>query len=105
MLKQHFPATTAKVPVVLASIGNILETLDHQLLQTGAWLNVVGYVRKPVRTFTDEYVRRHGETVSRRKPLLVPYLEATLIWSAGAVNVDDYETAARSYQRSLPSAS
>ncbi|EME83237.1 uncharacterized protein MYCFIDRAFT_102528, partial [Pseudocercospora fijiensis CIRAD86] len=48
VLKHDFPATTAKAPMVLANISNLLDSMNRDLLQTGAWINVVGYVRKSV---------------------------------------------------------
>ncbi|KXT05741.1 hypothetical protein AC578_1083 [Pseudocercospora eumusae] len=105
VLKQDFPATTAKSPMVLANISSLLETMNRDLLQTGAWINIVGYVRKPARSAINEDVRRDGKTSTRRRPISIPYLEAIMIWSAGAVNVTSYTSAARSYQESLPTAS
>lgn len=105
MLKHDFPATTAKTPMVLVNINNLLDTMNRDLVHTGAWINIVGYVRKQARSAINEDVRRDGKTSTRRRPISIPYLEATTVWSAGAVNVTSYTSAARSYQASLPTAS
>ncbi|KJX95780.1 hypothetical protein TI39_contig1051g00016 [Zymoseptoria brevis] len=83
VIQAEYAAASSAVPTVLASIDNVLEDVDHEMLQTGAWVNVVGYIRAA-----------HGKED-------VPRVEVLMIWSAGAVKVDDYHSAARSYQAAM----
>ncbi|EMF14002.1 uncharacterized protein SEPMUDRAFT_61946 [Sphaerulina musiva SO2202] len=81
---------TLPVPTVLANIDNVLEAVNHDLLQVGSWLNVVGYVRKP-----------QNLSGRRRRRDVIPLMDVLLIWSAGAIKLDDYQSAVRSYQETL----
>lgn len=101
MLKQEYPSTTAASPTVLANISNVLETANHELLQDGAWLNIIGYVRKPVKTSMDERIRSNGRRRLKRSRQNVPLIEVSMIWSAGAIKLPDYQTALGKYQETL----
>ncbi|CAD0094138.1 unnamed protein product, partial [Aureobasidium vineae] len=60
-------------------ISQLLDTIDHQDLQIGAWLNVIGYVTP-------------ATSKSRSK------IQAIIVWSAGAINLQQYENALISRQ-------
>jgi hypothetical protein len=83
ILQAEYPAASNQTPTVLANINNVLEDVDRELLQTGAWVNVIGYVRAGAGK---------GQA---------PGVEVMMIWSAGAVKLDDYHSAARSYQAAM----
>jgi len=53
--------------------------------QVGAWVNVIGYVRQ------------NTEMQSTSKPR-ASMVDAVLIWSAGAIKLEDYEAAVRALQ-------
>lgn len=55
-------------------ISQLLDTIDRQNLQIGAWLNIIGYITPPSS--------RSGSKV-----------QAITVWSAGAINVQQYESA------------
>ncbi|KAG9851059.1 hypothetical protein KCU98_g2630, partial [Aureobasidium melanogenum] len=55
-------------------ISQLLDTFDRQNLQIGAWLNVIGYITP---------------SSSRSRPKV----QAITVWSAGAINLQQYETA------------
>lgn len=54
-------------------INAVLETVTSEELRVGAWVNVLGYVR---RSMTD------GETI---------YVEAVVVFPAGAIALGEYE--------------
>ncbi|KAI4844190.1 hypothetical protein E4T44_06338 [Aureobasidium sp. EXF-8845] len=72
-LFHNFPAPQNRHTVQI-DISQILDTFQHQNLQIGAWLNVIGYITP-------------SRSRSRSK------VQAILVWSAGAVNLQQYETA------------
>lgn len=81
-LRDHYPATAKHTPTALVTIENLLlDGLEHDLLETGAWLNVIGYVR----------ARPSGTKVSKRS--WVTYVEAVMVWSAGAIKLEKYNAA------------
>jgi hypothetical protein len=53
--------------------------------QVGAWVNVIGYVRQNTEM----------RSTSKHRASLV---DAVLIWSAGAIKLEDYEAAVRALQ-------
>lgn len=55
-------------------ISQLLDTIDHQNLQIGAWLNIIGYI-------TPSSSRSWSK------------VQAITVWSAGAINLQQYETA------------
>lgn len=84
--------TTSDIPTVIVKLEHVLENVNHELLQIGAWLNVVGHVEKP------QGVNRNGTKRNTHSPGLVA---ATMIWSAGAMKLDRYESAVQGYQKPL----
>ncbi|KAI5359499.1 putative CST complex subunit Ten1, fungal protein [Septoria linicola] len=97
VLQLDFPSKHSNVSTVLANIDNVLDTVNHDLLQTGAWLNIVGYVRKPAKARTVPS-STNSQRSGRRSRRVTPLVDVLLIWSAGAVKLDDYQSAVRSYQ-------
>lgn len=55
-------------------ISQLLDTIDRQNLQIGAWLNIIGYITP-------------SASKSRSN------VQAITLWSAGAINLQQYETA------------
>ncbi|CAK3743723.1 hypothetical protein CB0940_11881 [Lecanosticta acicola] len=92
VLKESCPASTG-TPKVLVNITNVLESVNHELLQVGAWLNIVGYVTKAAKTVKSSSSKRVRST--RQKP---PVVDALMLWSAGAIKLQEYKASARSYQ-------
>jgi Telomere capping, CST complex subunit len=64
----------------------ILESVTPEMLQSGTWLNIVGYVNGSLlrkgRALGSEstWVKAEGGSV-----------QALLVWSAGALRIGDYE--------------
>jgi hypothetical protein len=81
------------------NVESVLESGRHELLTVGTWLNVIGNVV----TATSSSMHASASKASKESNAHVPpVVEATMIWSAGAVKLDKYDAAARNYQQSLP---
>ena len=101
VLKVNYPGTRSKTPTLLATIDNVLENVNHDLLQVGSWLNIVGYVQKPVK-FENSMRNSNSQPSRRRTRRVTPLVDVLMIWSAGAIKLDDYLSAVRSFQETLP---
>ncbi|KAL2014020.1 hypothetical protein VTN00DRAFT_1545 [Thermoascus crustaceus] len=88
VLEHNFPpSSTVKEPAsVPVDINHVLEDLKAEDLRVGAWLNVLGYVRE-----RDDDNRKG----SARSSI---YVEAVMVFSAGAVRVGEYERILRDSQ-------
>lgn len=60
-------------------INPLLEMITAEELRVGAWVNILGYVRKPV----------HGKEV---------FVEALMVFPAGPVSLGGYERTVRNAQ-------
>lgn len=67
------------------NVNNVLDVLNVETTQVGAWVNVIGYVRQDT------------ELQSKSKPR-ASTVDAVLIWSAGAIKLEDYEAAVLALQ-------
>lgn len=65
----------------------MLESVTAEELRVGAWVNVLGYVR-------DARYRREEKAASGSSGRAV-YVEAIMVFSAGAVNLGEYERIVR----------
>jgi hypothetical protein len=99
VLKLQFPDVQSRAPTVLASIDHILENADRELVQTGSWLNIVGYVTKPVSTSTKS--KSSDKRRRTRNARLTPLVEVYMMWSAGTIDLAGYTSAVRNYQGTL----
>lgn len=68
--------------VIEVDINPLLEAMTSEELRVGAWLNVLGYVR------------RKEQTPGMRKD----YIEAVMVFQAGAVALGEYERIVRDAQ-------
>ncbi|KAK5120643.1 hypothetical protein LTR85_006001 [Meristemomyces frigidus] len=98
IVRDRYPATAKDVPTAVVSMQNVLESMKHELLEVGSWLNVMGYIRMApgnADTSEDGAAKR-----SRRKTQQnFTFVDATMIWSAGAVRVEKYNDALTDLQR------
>jgi hypothetical protein len=101
-------------------VSTILSELNHELVAVGSWINVIADVKIPSAPASTRASSRIASATKspaaaaassstaaaaaaaaarrRQRPSLV---QATMLWSAGAVDVKDYETAVRQFQVSL----
>lgn len=80
-------AATSSITWASVNIENILENISHELLEVGAWINVVGTIRG-------------GKSRSSKK-VPCPAIDATMIWSAGAIKLEEYRSAVEAYRDAL----
>ncbi|KAL2821062.1 CST complex subunit Ten1 [Aspergillus granulosus] len=79
-------------PSIVVDINAVLETVTWEQLCVGAWVTVLGYVR---RGFSDAAAAATGKGSSTASPASPSSnsvsVEAVVILSAGAVNLGEYE--------------
>jgi telomere-capping CST complex subunit Ten1 len=84
ILEHGYPTNLKRPATVPVDINLLLETIKANEIQVGSWLNVLGYVREQAPQQNDSRA-------------LVPetegsiYIEAVMVFSAGAIHVGDYE--------------
>ncbi|GAB1732368.1 hypothetical protein NU195Hw_g7312t1 [Hortaea werneckii] len=91
-LHDRYPATANGAPTALVSMENLLESLNHELIAVGSWINVIGYLRplpKSVVRSADEKSSRSA----RRHSQPAVFVESSMIWSAGSVRMEKYDAA------------
>lgn len=96
MLRDDFPVVTNTGSTIMAKVDNEMLSLNTELLETGAWINIIGYVRKTVKVRVptrDLSGRRASKTAIK-----LPVVDVTLVWSAGAIQHDKYQAAVKSYR-------
>jgi len=80
----HFPKRPHEPSRVHVNITSILDIVKKDQLETGAWINVVGYVAP-------------SSTVPAKNPphrvLELPTIQAIMLWSADSINLGEYEKA------------
>ncbi|KAJ5852058.1 uncharacterized protein N7529_011443 [Penicillium soppii] len=103
-LEHNYPRSKAEPNVVSVDINALLEEVTAEALRVGTWLNVVGYVREiesvqPISSFssTPEDVDQPNERPSTVSPRPV-YIEAIMIFPAGAIALGEYERILRNSQ-------
>lgn len=94
-------STGSSLRPAIINIDNILENVSHELLEVGAWLNVIGTVREHEAAVRSSKSGRSKTRSSKR--LSFPVVDATMIWSAGAVKLEEYRASVEAYQSALAS--
>lgn len=86
ILEHNYPRQKPPLepPSVAVDINAVLETVTSEELSVGAWVNVLGYVRRNRRSDDDD------SAVSQSNPNPV-YVEAVMLFPAGAVALGEYE--------------
>lgn len=70
----------------IVDINLTLNTTKLDVLQSGSWINIIGYVRRT--SLPDTQQTRSGHTVAPQRQATV---QAVLVWSAGVLRVEEYE--------------
>ncbi|KAL4813226.1 CST complex subunit Ten1 [Aspergillus spinulosporus] len=83
VLEHNYPRTKKQPkqdpPSVSVDVNAVLETVTWEELCVGAWVNVIGYVR-----------REPGQN-SKGEPSDSVYVDAVVVFPAGAVDLGEYE--------------
>lgn len=95
-MRDQNASSTLKVKDAVVNVENVLENINHELLQVGAWVNIIG----TLRLLDGEPRKRHGKS-RRSKPIVSLAVDATMIWSAGAIKLDEYRSAVEAYRKPL----
>ena len=88
--------------VALVDVNVVLESLERDDMQVGAWVNVIGYVeevlKEPERGQRQEQeqgktalVMREGDRVCEESRAVRVRVQAVILWNAGGVKVGVYE--------------
>lgn len=73
----------------MIDLNLILGTFKGELLETGRWVNVIGYVKG--RQQTQKVTTRASLEASLPRDLGEVLVQAVLIWEVGAMRVNEYE--------------
>ncbi|KAI6791847.1 hypothetical protein KC363_g6270 [Hortaea werneckii] len=91
-LHDRYPATANHTPTAVVSVGNLLESLNHELIAVGSWINVIGYLR-PLPEFLVRSADGKNSRGTKRISHPVVFVESSMIWSAGNVRTEKYDAA------------
>lgn len=96
ILVERYPVLRSR-SVIKVNIENILDSIDPQTLDTGAWINVIGYVQavEPRQDAAEATTSSNGRKSKKAKLIIM----ATSIWSAGAIKLDEYTAAVQALQK------
>lgn len=100
VLNDSHASASSTVPAAIVNIDNILENVTHELLDVGAWINVIGTMREieavPKASKSGRSRTRSSKQVSS------PVVDATMLWSAGTIKLEEYRVSVQAYQDALP---
>ena len=80
--------------VAQVDIELLLETLKREDIQIGEWVNVIGYIQQAVEG--------EGKTAAAGKDSTQIRIQAIMLWSAGRINLREYEKALAGKLRTDP---
>ncbi|CAD6569148.1 MAG: hypothetical protein ASARMPREDX12_002225 [Alectoria sarmentosa] len=95
-LRPHMPT------VALVDVNLILETLEREDTQVGAWVNVMGYMEGVLKEEEEEREQREGQgktrlamerrtTAGKGRSAVRVHVQAIMLWSAGGLKIGEYE--------------
>lgn len=91
LVEHRYPRqSTSEVHQAYVDVDLVLETTKKDTFVLGTWINVIGYVLKRGQ----EGGREVGAGSGTRKHMAsqhLPRVQAILVWSAGAVHLEEYE--------------
>jgi hypothetical protein len=85
ILEHAYPKNAKPSPHMLVDIDLVLESIEPSILSTGSWINVIGYTRSTQRGV------RKSKAKLRQPEDESSFLQAVLVWTAGALKITDYE--------------
>ncbi|CAI7652039.1 unnamed protein product [Penicillium bialowiezense] len=100
ILEHNYPRSKKIPSTVSVDITGILEDVTAEALRIGTWLNVLGYIREiePMQP-TSSFSSNSGD--ANQTPTVPPrpvYVEAIMVFAAGAIAIGDYELILRNSQ-------
>ena len=85
-LQHAYPSAFDITVIALVDVNLLLEILRREDIVVGAWVNIVGYVEETVNK--REKVRGQGG-IPR---VYLVKVQAIMLWSAGSINIGEYES-------------
>lgn len=85
-VEHAYPIDLRPRPRVAVDVRLILEMLKSEELRVGAWLNVIGYVRRS----TSRQDGGKKASIDTKVPEAVD-VQAVMLWNAGAIKLGEYE--------------
>ncbi|KAJ5218946.1 uncharacterized protein N7498_001045 [Penicillium cinerascens] len=102
VLEHHYPRSKEEPSMVFVDVNAVLEDLTSEELRVGSWLNVLGYVRDttpPDASFSSQQGSQQSNEALPVKVSPRPvYVEAVMVFSAGAIALGEYERILRNAQ-------
>ncbi|KAK8207599.1 hypothetical protein M8818_004253 [Zalaria obscura] len=105
ILEHNFPADSGHKVVAQVDIEQLLDSVKHDDIQVGSWINIVAYVGKRVKTSNlnrNRSSRSKQFTARKETPkeaITIVNAKALMLWSAGAIKLDAYESSLQQYQQ------
>ena len=99
-VEHAYPVDAPQIPKAHIDVKLVLESTRRELLANGAWLNVVGYVLEGA----EHKSKTKRSSASSHLRATEPGVQAVLIWDAGALKINDYQTAMEKQREALKNA-
>lgn len=106
ILEHNYPRSKTEPSTVSVDINAVLENLTSEELRVGSWLNVLGYVREstPASSLpssqqdSQHSIEAPSTTVLVKVPPRPVYVDAVMVFPAGAIALGEYERILRKVQ-------
>ncbi|KAJ5760576.1 hypothetical protein N7520_007732 [Penicillium odoratum] len=101
ILEHNYPRSKSESSTVAVDINAVLESLTAEDLRVGTWLNVLGYVRDSTtpESFSSQVDSQNlNSTVPIKVASRPVYIEAVMVFPAGAIALGEYERILRHVQ-------
>lgn len=86
-LAHYYPKELPKAAEIAVDIQMPLESVEAHEIEVGCWLNVIGYVRQPLRK------RKRKQSRPETADSMATTIQAIMLWNAGALDIGNYESA------------
>lgn len=101
-LEHNYPLNKSDPHTVSVDINAVLGNLRWEDLRVGSWLNVLGYIRESTPQTPSFSSSQQSSQQSNEPPARVPrrpvYVEAIMVFPAGAIALGEYERILRTAQ-------
>lgn len=101
-LEHNYPRNKSDPHTVSVDINAVLGNLRWEDLRVGSWLNVLGYIRESAPQTPSFSSSQQSSQQSSEQPARVPrrpvYVEAMMVFPAGAIALGEYERILRTAQ-------
>jgi len=88
-VEHTYPAEGPSTCVVRVDLNLVLETAHRDALDTGSWVNIIGYVK----VSASRKNKRKWSSPIEVNPTSEVVVQAILLWTAGSLRIGEYERA------------